>query len=88
MRCESCQSGNQAEFTAEIMIHFSGLGNINNPGIPTFPKIAVCLDCGFSRFSLAEPELSLLAEFSAPASEPAIEQKGIAGWRPRYEGCA
>jgi hypothetical protein len=70
MYCELCQSDSQAEFTAEMMIHFSGLPNIDNPGVPAFPKIAVCLDCGFSRFSIAEPELSLLAEVDIPISEP------------------
>ena len=70
MYCELCQSDSQTEFTAEMMIHFSGLPHIDNPGVRAFPKIAVCLDCGFSRFSIAEPELSLLAEVDIPISEP------------------
>jgi len=70
MYCELCQSRNQAEFTAEMMIHFSGLEYIDNPGIPTLPKIAVCLDCGFSRFSIGEPELSQLA--SVRTDKPSI----------------
>jgi hypothetical protein len=64
-----------------MMIHFSGLPNIDNPGVPAFPKIAVCLDCGFSRFSIAEPELSLLAEFSIPISEPSIGQNSVGRWQ-------
>jgi len=32
-----------------------------NPGVFVFPKVSVCLDCGSSRFSIAETELALLA---------------------------
>jgi hypothetical protein len=87
MYCELCQSGNQSEFTAEMMIHFSGLPNIDNPGIPAFPKIAVCLDCGFSRFSITEPELSLLAE-GTRTSERSIQQKSVGKWHSRLQDCA
>jgi hypothetical protein len=43
-----------------MMIHFSGLGNIDNPGILAFPKVLVCLDCGFSQFTISNAELALL----------------------------
>jgi len=59
--CLSCASGNQAEFTTEMIIHFSGLKNIDKPGVWVFPKVSVCLDCGFSRFSTPKTELALLA---------------------------
>ena len=45
-----------------MMIHFSGLRNIDNPGILVFPKVLVCMDCGFSDFRLKEAELVLLAK--------------------------
>jgi hypothetical protein len=60
MSCELCQSGNQAELTAEVMVHFSGLKYIDNPGVLTFPKVSVCLDCGFSRFVMPEAGLRAL----------------------------
>jgi hypothetical protein len=82
MCCELCQSGSQAEFAAEMMIHFSGLQNIDNPGIPAFPKIAVCLDCGFSRFSITDPELSLLADGRSRTSKPPIGPKNVGRWSP------
>ena len=62
MNCGSCLSGNQAEFTAEMIIHFSGLKYLNNPGVWAFPKVSVCLDCGVARFALQEAELCLLRE--------------------------
>jgi len=69
MSCLFCGSGSEAEFTAEINIHFHGLENIDNPGVLLFSKLIVCLDCGMSRFSTPEIELSQLAKRPA-ASEP------------------
>ena len=60
MHCELCRSRSQAGFTAEMMIHFSGLKNIDYPGVPAFPKILICLDCGFSRFVMTQAELPRL----------------------------
>jgi hypothetical protein len=70
MSCPSCASVNETQFTAEIMIHFSGLRSMDNPGLLAFPKVLVCLDCGFSRFRTTEAQLRLLGERSA-ASESA-----------------
>jgi hypothetical protein len=67
--CGSCESGNQAEFSAEMIIHFSGIKNLDRPGVLAFPKLLVCLDCGFSRFTVPETALPLLAA-STPTSEP------------------
>jgi hypothetical protein len=64
MNC-ACRSGNQAEFTSEMMIHFSGLRNIDHPGILVFRNVSVCLDCGASRFAIPEAELALLASRTA-----------------------
>jgi len=60
MACASCHSDNQVEFPCEIALHFSGLENLHKPHILVFPNVKVCLDCGFSEFSIAEPDLSQL----------------------------
>jgi hypothetical protein len=60
-KCLSCKPENQAEFTAEINIHFRGLKNIDNAGVLLFPKVAVCLVCGLSHFTTPLTELALLA---------------------------
>ena len=65
MRCPHCESDNQAEFTAEINIHFTGLRKIDSPSLLVFPKLVVCLDCGFSHFNLPESELYPLREGQA-----------------------
>ena len=57
----ACTSTNKEEFTAEMMIHFSGLKHLADSGVLVFPKLLVCLDCGFSRFTIPEQELALLA---------------------------
>jgi hypothetical protein len=59
--CRMCNPEHQANFTAEINIHFRGIENINNPGILILPTIFVCLACGSSRFTIPESELALIA---------------------------
>ena len=60
MHCVSCGSSRQAEFSAEINLHFGGLQNLDTPSMLQFSKVWVCLDCGFSRFSIPEAELKKL----------------------------
>ena len=74
MYCPHCASDTQAEFTAEINIHFSGLRNIDSPSLIVFPELVVCLECGYSRFTIPETELSMLAMCS-PKSD-ASTRKG------------
>jgi len=76
MHCPLCASGHEAEFTAEMVIHFRGLKNVDKPGVWVFPILLVCLECGSSRFSVPEKELVLLAS-SAPASERSTAQQSL-----------
>ena len=61
MACVLCASSNQAEFGGEILIHFRGLKNLDKLPVWVFPKLLVCLDCGFSPFYVPQSELALLA---------------------------
>src|SRR6267154_1030998 len=54
--------GCRSEFNAEINVHFPGLKNLDNPAVFVFPKLLLCLDCGFTEFTLRESELHLLDE--------------------------
>ena len=60
MACEVCGSANETKCGAEVNIHFPGPMNLDEPGFFVFPKLAVCLDCGFTQFTLPEHELYLL----------------------------
>jgi len=62
MSCLSCGSAKHAELTAEMLIHFPGLKNMDKPGVLLFPKLTLCLDCGSSRFNVPENELALVAK--------------------------
>jgi hypothetical protein len=68
MSCLSCESSNQAEFTAEMNLHFRGLRHIDNPGVLLFPKVSVCLDCGFSKFTISQSELQKLKAGNEPST--------------------
>jgi hypothetical protein len=69
-----CASRNDAEFGAEVLIHYTGLKNLDKPGVWVFPKLLVCLDCGFSRFTVPESELALLSRDS-PSTGQRFELK-------------
>jgi hypothetical protein len=62
MPCKTCGSHNQTEFNAEINVHFPGLKNLDRPAVLVFPRLLLCLDCGFTEFTLIESELLLLAK--------------------------
>jgi hypothetical protein len=61
MSCPLCKSGNETEFDAEMIIHFSGLKNLDEPGVWVFSKLLVCLNCGYSHFAIPERELVSIA---------------------------
>jgi hypothetical protein len=71
MSCQLCASGNQSEFPVEMVIHLTGLKNVDNPGVLLFPKVLVCLDCGFLVHTVPARELALLSECTSERECPA-----------------
>jgi hypothetical protein len=61
MTCKSCTSTNDLRFSAEINVHFGGWAGLDKPGVLVFPKLYVCMDCGFTEFAIPEAELVRLA---------------------------
>jgi len=66
--CRSCHSSNQSTFNGEIGIHFAGREGWEKPLVWVFPKLLVCLNCGFTEFSIPDAELRRLEESSATAA--------------------
>ena len=46
----------------QMVIHFSGLKNLDKPGVWVFSRLLVCLDCGSSQLKIPERELAAVAE--------------------------
>ena len=67
MTCQVCGSGQGRAFNGEIAIHFPGLDGLNKPIVWVFPKLLVCLDCGFTQFNVPERELAVLREEQSAA---------------------
>jgi hypothetical protein len=58
--CKSCHSDNLSAFNGEVAIHFLGLEGLKKSIVFVFPKVLICLNCGFAEFSVPERELRLL----------------------------
>jgi hypothetical protein len=74
MPCQLCRSSNEAELGAEVVIHFSGLKNLDKPGVWVFSKLLVCLDCGGSQFKIPERELAAIAKNTLANTSSSLEQ--------------
>jgi len=64
MACKGCGSDRQSVFNGEIAIHFRGLEGLDKPIVWVFPKVVVCLLCGFTEFTVPERELQVLEQCS------------------------
>ena len=62
MDCKACHSANLVEFPAEINIQFPGKENLEKSSVWVFPKLLVCLVCGFTQFRIPDTELRSLAD--------------------------
>jgi hypothetical protein len=54
-----------------MVIHLTGLKNVNNPGVLLFPHVLVCLDCGFLVHTVPARQLALLSESTSKSECPA-----------------
>jgi len=65
MICKQCSSDRQSSFTSEFAIHFPGLKGLENPVLWVFPKLVVCLKCGYPQFTTPEKQLRVLMQGTA-----------------------
>jgi hypothetical protein len=65
LSCKACKSDKQATFPSEVVIHFPGLEDLSKGHLFVFPQVLVCLNCGFTEFSIPETELRRLVQDSS-----------------------
>jgi len=64
MPCKKCGWKLEMEFGAEINMHIPGYAGMDKPAVLIFPKLFVCLECGFAEFTVPEKELPILKTLS------------------------
>ena len=74
MRCRSCAAtlGGQT-FTGEIALHFPGFDGLNKPIVWVFPRVLVCVQCGFAEFVVPEDSLKALRNPDVYSVQSAVE---------------
>ena len=65
MPCKSCGLNGPIKFNGEIAIHFPGLQGLDKPIVWVWPRVLVCLSCGFAEFQVSEEDLKVLREGGA-----------------------
>jgi len=61
--CPSCASPRKTEFLGEICLHFpGGLESLDRPLVWAFPKVVVCLECGWAQFAVPEAEVKVIQQ--------------------------
>jgi hypothetical protein len=65
MACRSCGSKDPTGFAAEMSVHVLGLENVDKSTVLVFPRLLVCMNCGFTELTMAENELRLLGKGAA-----------------------
>ena len=65
MSCKRCASDEVKTFNGELAIHFPGLEGLDKPIVWVFPKLVVCLHCGFGEFVVPDEQKEQLKNESA-----------------------
>ena len=79
MVCKRCSSDNQSTFKSEVAIHFPGLKSLKAPIVWSFPNLLVCLECGFTEFTVPERELSVLVSGEAVEGAVVFDKSPVVG---------
>jgi hypothetical protein len=66
MSCKRCASGKVRDFDGELAIQYPGLKGLDIPHVFVNPKLIICLECGFTEFSMPETELRSLVDGRLP----------------------
>ena len=58
MVCPKCQSDSMSVVPAEVRLYRNPVRTLSHPPLTPMPDVRVCLDCGWSEFSIPKPWLS------------------------------
>jgi hypothetical protein len=61
-----------------MIFHFPGLQNLDKPSVLVYPKVLVCLDCGFSQFTTPKTEVAQLTNCFSETTACCGEVGGVA----------
>jgi hypothetical protein len=65
-----------------MVVHFPDREGLDKPVVRVFPKLLVCMDCGFTEFAIPETELAELAK-GLRKNEALRQQKSAEDVAPR-----
>jgi hypothetical protein len=69
--CRSCGSDKQHIFEAEIPVVFAKFEDRGKPIIRVFPRLLICLSCGYVEFVVPVTELRVIRDNARP-NEPGL----------------
>ena len=74
MSCSACHSRNLREFDSEITIHIDqGIDDLTKSNAVVFPKITICMDCGFMQGQIKEDDFTPSRPTSRDETGPLTE---------------
>lgn len=76
MGCQKCSSENQSTFNGEVAIHFPGLKGLDKSIVWVYPKLALCLSCGLTEFTVPERELRVLLHDTSVVNAVVSPERG------------
>ena len=79
MACPKCQSSSLSVIPAEIRLYRNGPRTLSHPPMNPSPDVLVCLDCGWSEFSIPRSWLSAgwLRPVSPRISPPTVAAAAV-----------
>jgi hypothetical protein len=77
MVCPKCQSESVSVVPAEVRLYRNPTRTISHAPMTPSPDVRVCLDCGWSEFSIPNTWLKANAGVMEKTSEAALEDKAV-----------
>ena len=73
MKCRGCGASPAAHpFNGELALHFPGRDGLTRPIVWVFPRVLVCLQCGFAEFVVPDEQVQTLR--TTPESSDHIKE--------------